>query len=102
MKLSNMWYRKAQTNIPLDQDIGTSSPIIPPTNQSIWQGLLPPLHERCHCTLETLPNGNQIWRTYDNACAVCQQKRDDFNNNIRDNTLDYSTLYNLRMRKFKS
>ena len=48
---------------------------------------LPPLHNNCHCVIETLPilsapniqDGRRIWRRSENCCAVCERSAIAFN-----------------------
>lgn len=83
-----MWYRNSQAlNIVgpvaptpgLEQSVPlTTEPIAPPNTPQ--QPLpIPPLHERCHCKIETMLDGSQIWKTWEKACPICQQARDTFN-----------------------
>jgi len=41
----------------------------------------PPLHEFCHCEINTLPSGRQIWKLGNGEmhCAECVMSRDIFN-----------------------
>jgi len=48
---------------------------------------LPPLHNNCHCVIETLPilsapniqDGRRIWRRSENCCPVCERSAIAFN-----------------------
>jgi len=42
---------------------------------------VPPLHEFCHCQIDTLPSGQQVWRlgNGENHCQECVNSRDIFN-----------------------
>ena len=40
---------------------------------------LPPLHENCHCYIETKPGGRQIWQFGDNCCEKCEALAIEFN-----------------------
>ena len=42
-------------------------------------GVKPPLHDRCHCTIKTLPSGRQIWQSNSDSCDQCIRTRDAFN-----------------------
>jgi hypothetical protein len=52
---------------------------IPPPNANASLMLQPPLHDRCHCRVKTLPGGRQIWETSNNACPDCKQAGELFN-----------------------
>lgn len=39
----------------------------------------PPVHEFCHCKVETMPGGRRIWRANEGACNDCLRARDTFN-----------------------
>jgi hypothetical protein len=81
-----MWYRRtSQLNIPptgeLEQQLIpiTQNPTIP--QPRTYQGALPPLHDNCHCYIETMLDGvTQIWQTTENACQQCQQAQLNYNN----------------------
>jgi len=49
-----------------------------PEEQNII-ALQPPLHDRCHCSIETLPGGRQIWKTHGGSCVDCQNLSQQFN-----------------------
>lgn len=48
---------------------------------------LPPLHDRCHCVIETLPilsipgvrDGKRVWQKSDNCCPKCHETALKFN-----------------------
>jgi len=48
---------------------------------------LPPLHDRCHCVIETLPilstpgvkDGKRVWQKSDNCCPKCYETALGFN-----------------------
>lgn len=48
---------------------------------------LPPLHDRCHCVIETLPilsmpgvkDGKRVWQKSDNCCPKCHETALGFN-----------------------
>ena len=48
---------------------------------------LPPLHDRCHCVIETLPilsapgikDGKRVWKKSDNCCSKCYETSLKFN-----------------------
>lgn len=48
---------------------------------------LPPLHNNCHCVIETLPilsipgvrDGRRVWRRSENCCPVCERSAIAFN-----------------------
>ena len=48
---------------------------------------LPPLHDRCHCVIETLPilsipgikDGKRVWQKSDNCCPKCHETALRFN-----------------------
>lgn len=48
---------------------------------------LPPLHNNCHCVIETLPilsipgvrDGRRVWRRSENCCPVCERSSIAFN-----------------------
>jgi hypothetical protein len=48
---------------------------------------LPPLHDRCHCVIETLPilsmpgirDGKRVWRKSENCCPKCYETSLKFN-----------------------
>lgn len=48
---------------------------------------LPPLHNRCHCVIETLPilsapgvkDGKRVWKKSDNCCPKCHETAIRFN-----------------------
>lgn len=48
---------------------------------------LPPLHNNCHCYIETLPilsqlnvnDGRRVWQKAENCCPVCEQSAYTFN-----------------------
>jgi hypothetical protein len=48
---------------------------------------LPPLHDRCHCVIETLPilsapgvkDGKRVWKKSDNCCPKCHETAIRFN-----------------------
>ena len=54
----------------------TPVPIVYPPNFKV-----PPVHEFCHCTIKTLPSGQQIWElgNGENHCAECVNLRQIFN-----------------------
>jgi hypothetical protein len=39
----------------------------------------PPLHDRCHCRIKTMPGGRKIWEFSANACPTCRQVGEAFN-----------------------
>ena len=43
------------------------------------QQILPPVHDRCHCYIQTMPAGNQIWQFSDKCCDQCKALAIDFN-----------------------
>ena len=52
---------------------------------------VPPLHEFCHCEINTLPSGRQIWKLGNGEmhCSECVMNRDLFN---RSNELAYRNI----------
>lgn len=48
---------------------------------------LPPLHNNCHCYIETLPiltqlnvnDGRRVWQKAENCCPICEQSAKTFN-----------------------
>jgi len=46
---------------------------------SQMQTIMPPVHERCHCFIETLPGGNQVWQFSSDACPQCKAAGIAFN-----------------------
>ena len=48
---------------------------------------IPPLHDRCHCVIETLPilsipgvkDGKRVWKKSDNCCPKCHETALGFN-----------------------
>ncbi len=86
-----MWYRLAQAlNI-----VGPAAPINPPemAGQVADGSTLespsatpsppayqPPLHEKCHCQIDSLLDGSYRWRcNNDNPCPQCAMARDMVN-----------------------
>lgn len=56
------------------------APVPQPPQAPVWTGPVPPIHDRCHCSIETLPGGNRVWKTNgEHACPLCMQLRDAFN-----------------------
>ena len=43
------------------------------------QQILPPVHDRCHCYIETMPAGNKIWQFSDRCCEQCKALGKAFN-----------------------
>ena len=43
------------------------------------QAILPPVHEGCHCYIETLPSGNTIWQFSGNTCDTCKALAREYN-----------------------
>jgi hypothetical protein len=43
------------------------------------QAILPPVHEGCHCYIETLPSGNTIWQFSGNTCDTCKTLAREYN-----------------------
>ena len=49
---------------------------------------LPPLHNNCHCVVETLPflsqpgmnDGRRVWKKSENCCEKCEMSAIEFNN----------------------
>ena len=91
-----MWYRKGQAlNIvgplqPMPQPMpapqapvespdlneNNDNPVVMPQPEGL---IYPPVHDRCHCRIQTLPGGRSIWEASNNACADCLRARDEFN-----------------------
>ena len=91
-----MWYRFSQIpDIVLDQDGDLDTPnLVPEEPEEIPQPeqpqqpqplkplptqSVPPLHDNCHCKIETMPGGRQIWQFSEKCCNLCKQQAHKFN-----------------------
>jgi hypothetical protein len=75
-----VWYRYSQ------EELITGTPIIPVTEApeqeaqvNQYTGLMPPIHDNCHCYIETLPGGRKIWQFGDKCCDQCKNLALQFN-----------------------
>ena len=59
------------------QDIPAGAAMPPELPQDIFPE--PPLHDRCHCKIKTMPGGRKIWEFSENACQQCRQIGEAFN-----------------------
>jgi hypothetical protein len=68
-----------QPSLPDDGKPDQPEPIpLEPEDEKVL-GMQPPLHDRCHCTIESLPGGRKIWHVNDTACEQCQMVGRRFN-----------------------
>ena len=68
-----------QPSVPDDGIPDKPNPIpLSPEDQQVL-GMRPPLHDRCHCTVEKLPGGRMIWNVNETACEQCQKIGQHFN-----------------------
>jgi len=44
-------------------------------------GSVPPVHDGCHCQIETLPGGRKIWKFTNHCCGLCRSLGENFNRN---------------------
>lgn len=70
---------KLPESVPDDGIPDEPNPInLSPEQQQILS-MRPPLHDRCHCSVETLPGGRMIWNVNETACADCHSIASEFN-----------------------
>lgn len=93
LELDYMWYQKygqalnvvgpiqqppiLQPQTPVDEIPQGDDTVLPTPDAP--QLVLPPVHDRCHCRIETMPGGRQIWQASHKPCPQCEAARDAFN-----------------------